>query len=76
MEVLDFIEEEDQTALKSEENVFDEHVNRVSDIIERLEKLEDLVTTEPLTHHASGIGDHRPGVRLATEAEPTRCTTP
>ena len=53
MEVLDFIEEEDQVALNSEEKVFDEHVNRVTYIIERLEKLEDLVTTEPVTHHAS-----------------------
>ena len=54
MEVLDFIEEEDQTALDSEEKVFDEHVNRVSDIMERLEKLEELVvTTEPVRPHAS-----------------------
>ena len=44
MEVLDFIEE-DQAVLDSEEKVFDEHVNGVSDIIERLEKLEDLVAT-------------------------------
>ena len=58
MEVLDFIEEEDQAALDSEEKVFDEHVNRVTDIIERLEKLEDLVvTTEPVRPHAST--DHR-----------------
>ena len=35
MVVLDFIEEEDQTDLDSEEKVFDEHVNRVSDIMER-----------------------------------------
>ena len=34
IEVLDFIEEEDQAALDSEEKVFDEHVNRVSDIME------------------------------------------
>ena len=54
MEVLDFIEEEDQTTLDAEEKVFDEHVNRVSDIMERLEKLEDLgVTTEPLRPHVS-----------------------
>ena len=39
IEVLDFIEEEDQAALDSEEKVFVEHVNRVSDIIERLEDL-------------------------------------
>ena len=57
IEVLDFIEEEDKAALDSEGKVFDEHVNRVSDMIERLDKLEDLVTTEPVTHHASGIGD-------------------
>ena len=54
MEVLDFIKEEDQTALDSEEKVFDEHVNRVSDIMERLEKLEELVaTTEPAWPRAS-----------------------
>ena len=54
MEVLDFIEEEDLTALDSEEKVFDEHVNRVSDIMERLEKLEELVaTTHPVRPHAS-----------------------
>ena len=69
MEVLDFIEEEDQVALNAEEKVLDEHVNRVADIIERLEKLEDLVTTEPVTHHESGSGDVRPGVRSVTEAE-------
>ena len=69
IEVVDFIEEEDQAALDSEEKVFDEHMNRVSDIMGRLEKLEDLVTTEPVTLHASGIGDDRPGVRSITEAD-------
>ena len=69
MEVLDFIEEEDQAALNSEEKVFGENVNRVFDIIERLEKLEDLVTTEPVMHHVSGTGDDRPGVRSITVAE-------
>ena len=44
-------------------------MNRVSDILERLEKLEDLVTTEPVTHHIHGIGDDRPGVRSITKAE-------
>ena len=43
MEVVNFIEEENQVALNSEEKVFDEHVNSVADILERLEKLEDLV---------------------------------
>ena len=33
--------------------MFDEHVNRVSDIIERLQKLEDLAaTTEPVKFKA------------------------
>ena len=45
MEVFNFIEEEDQAALDSEEKVFDEHVNRVPNIIEGLDKLEDLVAT-------------------------------
>ena len=54
MEVLDFIEEEDRTTLDAEEKVFDEHVNRVSDIMERLEKLEDLgAATEPVRPHTS-----------------------
>ena len=54
IEVLDFIEEEDQAALNSEEIGFDEHVNCVSDLIEKLERLEDLIaTTEPVRPHAS-----------------------
>ena len=54
MEVLDFIEEEDQTTLDAEEKVFDEHVNCVSDIMERLEKLDDLgAATEPVWPHVS-----------------------
>ena len=54
MEVIDFIEEEDQAALDAEEQVFDEHINRVSDIMERLEKLEDLgAATEPVRPHVS-----------------------
>ena len=41
IEVLDFIESEDQTTLNDEETIFEEHVNRVTDIIERLELLEE-----------------------------------
>ena len=44
-EVLNFIEAEDKAALDSVEAVFDEHVNCVSEIIKRLEELEDLVAT-------------------------------
>ena len=40
LEVLNFIESEDRTTLDSEEKIFDEHVNRVSDLIEQLEELE------------------------------------
>ena len=41
-------------ALESEEAVFDEHVDRITEIIERLEQLEDLLgTTEPVMPHAS-----------------------
>jgi len=46
LEVLNFIESEDQTTLDSEEKIFDEHVNRVSDLVERLEELE--VTESPV----------------------------
>ena len=53
-----------------EETVFDEHVNRVSDIIERLEQLEDLVAiTEPVMTHVSDKGHGRPGVRSIADAE-------
>ena len=70
LDVLNLIEAEDQTALDSEEAVFDKHVNCVSEIIERLEQLEDKVTTsEPMMPRASGMGDARPGVKLVTEAE-------
>ena len=58
MEVLDFIEEEDPAALDSKEKVFDEHMNRLSDNIERLQELEELVATiEPVRPHASS--DHQ-----------------
>ena len=53
IEVLNFIQADDTPALDSEEIVFDEHVNRVLEIIAQLEQLEDLVmTTKPLRHHA------------------------
>ena len=56
--------------MDSKEAFFDEHVNHFSDIIERLEHLEDLVvTTEPVMPHASDKGDGRPEVRLVTEVE-------
>ena len=45
VEVLNFIAAEDTTALESEEAVFDEHVDRVTEFIEQLEQLEDLVGT-------------------------------
>ena len=35
MDVLDFIKEEDQAALNSEEKIFDEHVNRILGIIRK-----------------------------------------
>ena len=47
LEVLNFIESEDRTTLDSEEKIFDEHVNRVSDLIERLEELE--MTESPVS---------------------------
>ena len=40
LEVLDLIEEEDQDTLKQEEAVFDEHVNKVAELVERLGQLE------------------------------------
>ena len=38
IEVLNLIKEEDQETLDSGEKIFNKHVNRVSDIIERLDK--------------------------------------
>ena len=46
LEVLNFIESEDRINLDSEEKIFDEHVNRVSDLIERLEEI--AVTESPV----------------------------
>ena len=40
LEVLDFIDEEDQDSLEAEESVCDEHGNRVMELLERLEQLE------------------------------------
>ena len=45
LEVLNFIESEDQPTLDSEEKIFNKHVNRVSDLVEWLEELE--VTESP-----------------------------
>ena len=45
VEVLNFIVSEDTAALESEEAVFDDHVDFVTEFIERLEQLEDLVGT-------------------------------
>ena len=40
LEVLDLIEGEDEDTLKQEEEVFDEHINRVAELIERLEQID------------------------------------
>ena len=40
LEVLNFIEEEDQDTLSQDEAVFDEHVNRVAELVERMEQLD------------------------------------
>ena len=72
VDVLSFIVAGDSAALKTEETVFDEHVDRVTDFIERLEQLEDKVgTTEPVMPHASykGDGRARAEVRSIFEAE-------
>ena len=48
----------------SEEAVFDEYVDFVVEIIERLEQLDDLVKiTEPVMPYASDNGTGRPAVR-------------
>ena len=70
VEVLDFIAAEDSAALEVEEAVFGEHVDRITNFIERLEQLEDKVgTTEPVMPHASDKGEGRAEVRTISEAE-------
>ena len=70
VEVLNIIAAEDTAALESEEAVFDEHVDRVTEIIKGLEQLEDLIgTSKPVMPHASNKGDGRAEVRSISEAE-------
>ena len=40
LEVLDFMDEEDQDSLEAEESICDEHGNRIMELLERLEQLE------------------------------------
>ena len=62
VQVLDFINEEDKETLDSEEAVFEKHVDRVSDILERLEQLkEPAITTEPVTIPTPSVDSARPG---------------
>ena len=61
---------EDTATLESEEAIFNEHMDRVTEIIERLQQLEYLVeTTEPVMPHAFDKGDGRTEVRSISEAE-------
>ena len=70
VEVLNFIAAEDTAALESEEVVFNEHMHRVTEFIERLEQLEDQVgTTEPLMPHRFDKGNGKAEVRLISEVE-------
>ena len=77
IKVLDFIEAEEKATLDSKQTVFDEHVDRVSGITERLEQLENLVgTIAPVMPHASDKDDGRPEVRQNTDTEHLWYTTP
>ena len=53
LEVLNFIQAEDQETLSQEEAVFDEHVNRVSELVERVEQLDipekEVPVSSPIT---------------------------
>ena len=70
IEVLNFIVAEDTAALETEEAIFDEHMDRVTEFIEQLEQLEDLIgTTEPVMPHASDKGYGWAEVRSIKEAE-------
>ena len=55
VEVLNFIAAEDTAGLELEEALFDEHVDCITEIIERLEQLEDLVGTTNIACDASRI---------------------
>ena len=75
IEVLDFIESEDQTTLNDEETIFEEHVNRVADIIERLELLEeDVELVAPPTVHGESVAS--PTVRGESVSSPTVVVDP
>ena len=64
VEVLNFIAAEDSAALETEEAIFDEHVDRVTEFFQRLEQLEDrLGTTKPVMPHASVKGNGRAEVK-------------
>ena len=70
VKVLNFFKAADQAALDSEEAIVNGHVNCVSNFIERLEKIEDLVaTTEPVMPHASDGGHGQPGAKSITDVE-------
>ena len=70
VQVLDFIKEEDKETLDSEEAIFEKHVDRVSDILERLEQLEEpAITTEPVPIPTPSLDDTQPVARSITEAE-------
>ena len=61
-EVVNFIAAKDTAALETEEAVFNQHVDRVTEFIERIQQLEDLVgTTESVMLHASNKGDDSRG---------------
>ena len=51
LEVLNFIDADDQDTLTLEEAVFDEHVNRVEELVERIAQL-DIPDKEVRVSHA------------------------
>ena len=70
VEILNFIAAEDTAAMESEEVIFNEYVDCVTEFIERLEQLEDFGgTTEPVMPHASDKGNGRAEVTSIFEAE-------
>ena len=51
LEIVNFVKENDQNTVDQEEALFDEYVNHVAELIERLEKFEfsDKIPSTPMT---------------------------
>ena len=70
VEVLNFIAAKAIVVLESEDAVIDAHMDHVTEFLEQLELLQDLVgTTKPVMPHTSNKGDGRAEVNSISELE-------